>query len=129
MEEEIISKHSIFKLTDWDQLITYFFGPIPGCCCFFDYYMQKKYKKLYTKGIEHLQKDFDLITLIRNNKNLITIAKSTILTNAQRLKSIIHSRDNVIDVDSDEDKNEGRINIQTLHPQIVEHRLDRNIDA
>ena len=54
VDEEIVSKHAIFKLTDWDQFVTLYCGVIPGCCCFFDYFLIQKYKKLYQKGYELL---------------------------------------------------------------------------
>ena len=59
-----------------------------------------------------------MIQLIRNNKNLVTLAKSTLLTNEDRARSLLHSKDNIIDLDSDSDPNNGEIHIQTVFPSM-----------
>ena len=64
---------------------------------------------MYTRGVRELQKDFNMFALIKNTKNLVTVAKCQNLINPIKLEKLQHTRDNIIDIDedtSDEDQEE-----------------------
>ena len=68
-----------------------------------------KYKKMYLAGFQKMKKDFDILNLIRNQKMLLTLAKSSYLTDKSRLTHLAHAKDNVMDIDDDDDNNHGKV--------------------
>lgn len=57
--------------------------------------MESKISRLYNKGTSRLEKDFDMLQIIKNVKNLKFLMKKQILS-----KQILYSKENVISIDS-----------------------------
>lgn len=67
---------------------------------------------MYNRGVRELQKDFNMLALIKNTKNLLTVAKCQNLINPIKLEKLQHTRDNIIDIDdetSDEELEEQKL--------------------
>ena len=71
-----------------------------SCCCSFK---DNKLFKLYTKGKSKIDKEMDLVKILRNIRSMRIYSKMNIESNnKEKLKYIIrHSQKNLIDIDSD----------------------------
>ena len=65
-----------------------------------------------------LDRDLDLIRLVKTNKNLGTLARCTHITDLARFEHLGHAKDNVIDLDAIKDQ--GIVSIQAPEPAIAQ---------
>jgi hypothetical protein len=62
----------------------------------------EKHRRLYNIGTTRLQEDLNLISLIKQVRYMSAILDSSLLKSKSRKFQVMHSRQNVIDLDSDE---------------------------
>jgi hypothetical protein len=60
---------------------------------------------LYKNTEKAIQKDFDMVKLIKNQKNLMTLAKCQNFLDASRLEKLNHTKPHIIDLDTEYDEN------------------------
>jgi len=86
---------------------------------------QSKLGRLILFGEEKLQDDLNIINIVKKIRYMNTLAKCTDLSSIQRLNIIMHSEDNVIDVDSN------NVNEKAFMQQLYrseDNIIDRNIE-
>ena len=109
-QKEIDQKHKVIRVsknTLFGPLFCLNFGRISDCC--FHPGTYKKYKRLYRNGQSMLEKDMNLINTIKDVKTLMTLSKCQNVLNDEKRYLLQHTKDNIIDLDSDTDGNKGFI--------------------
>ena len=71
-----------------------------GCCC---HTAGSKLYRLYDRGTAQIEKELDMVKLLRTVRNIKIFLKQEVLTPEMKLK-IKHSTTNVIDIDTSQDE-------------------------
>ena len=101
-EQDIIKKNQVIKISASQSLKMLLQSSIP--CCEMD---QKYLWKLYTKGQERIETEFNLVKIIKSLRNLKIFIQNTSMDQETKFK-VQNSGKNNINIDTDDEKSQNR---------------------
>lgn len=101
--DEIRERQRPIRLSATKQYWSLFFC---RCCA------KRQARTFYSQGCAALERDLDVIRLVKNNKNLVTLSRCSFITDSVRMEHLRHAKDNVIDLDLERERT--RISIQAI---------------
>ena len=105
--EELQQKHYEIRLSTKDSTVLYFnnlFASV-GCKCLDRCTNQSRLQKLFEEGNDRLEKEFNMVKLIRNLRNIKILMKNSFMS--EKIKyEIKHSDFNLINLSSDDDEHD-----------------------
>ena len=72
------------------------------CCCCVNVGKIHPYQSLYTQAVDKLQKDFDLLDLVKSKKMAATSLRALAILDKGRAERMEYVKENVIEINSGE---------------------------